>query len=207
MLKNGPMRDLTAWQAEHAGSTRDLSTFYERIIAAIRAVDSATPVMVDGGYYANARSLAAWPKRLSDDHVLYAIHMYEPYAAASAPNLKRDAPLRYPGVTTDYAGGKQTWDRTAVANHIGVAFDWAAAQGLKPTRIAVAEFGCMRLWPDCGTHLKDVMDAVDAGDGYWAFYSFREEVWDDSAIQGIPGTRPRPMQCLRTCNRPCSARY
>ncbi|WP_232451142.1 glycoside hydrolase family 5 protein [Burkholderia ubonensis] len=178
LAENGPMRDLTAWQAEHAGSTRDLSTFYERIIAAIRAVDSATPVMVDGGYYANARSLAAWPKRLSDDRVLYAIHMYEPYAATSAPNLKRDAPLRYPGVTTDYAGGEQTWDRTAVANHIGVAFDWAAAQGLKPTRIAVAEFGCMRLWLDCGAYLKDVMDAVDARGGHWAFYSFREEVWD-----------------------------
>ncbi|WP_198404857.1 hypothetical protein [Burkholderia ambifaria] len=102
-----------------------------------------------------------------------------PYAAAtSAPNLKRDAPLRYPGVTTDYAGGKQTWDRAAVANHIGVAFDWAAAQGLKPTRIVVAEFGCMRLWPDCGTYLKDVMHAVDARGGHWAFYSFREDVWD-----------------------------
>ncbi|MXN73931.1 cellulase family glycosylhydrolase [Burkholderia sp. 4701] len=178
LAENGPMRDLAAWQDAHAGSTRDLSTFYERIIAAIRAVDPATPVMVDSGYHANSRSLAAWPKRLSDDRVLYAIHMYEPYAATSAPNSKRAAPLRYPGATTDYAGGKQSWDRTAVANHIGVAFDWAAAQGLKPTRIVVAEFGCMRLWPDCGTYLKDVMDAVDARGGHWAFYAFREDVWD-----------------------------
>jgi endoglucanase len=178
LAENGTMEDIIAWQAKHADSPRDLPTLYARIIEAIRAVDPVTPVMVDGGYYANPRSLAAWPKRLADDKVLYAFHMYEPYDATSAPNMKRDKPHRYPGVETAYAGGRMAWDRKAVADHIGAAFDWAKTQGLPPTRVVAAEFGCMRLWADCGTYLTDVMDAVEEKGGHWAFYSFREDVWE-----------------------------
>ncbi len=178
LAENGAMDDIRAWQAMHAGTPRDLPKLYGRMIEAIRGVDRVTPVMVDSGYYANPRSLAAWPKRLTDDKVLYAFHMYEPYDATSAPNMKRDTPNRYPGVETDYAGGKLTWDRTAVAAHIGTAFDWAKTQGLPPTRVVAAEFGCMRLWGDCGTYLTDVMDTVEEHGGHWAFYSFREDEWE-----------------------------
>src|SRR5690606_39285128 len=58
-------------------------------------------------------------------------------------------------------------DRKAVAGHIGAAFDWAKAEGLPPTRVVAAEFGCMRLWADCGTYLADVMDAVEERGGHW----------------------------------------
>lgn len=176
--ENGTTAELQDWQAAEAGGLRDLTAFYARVIAAIRAVDPVTPVMVDGGWFANPRSLATWPAALPDDRVLYAFHMYEPYAATSAPNMKRDVPLRYPGAVTDYAGGEQGWDSAAVATHIGAAFDWAKAQGLPPTRIVAAEFGCMRRWADCGTYLGDVIDAVDAQGGHWAFYAFREDVWE-----------------------------
>lgn len=178
LAENGTTQALQDWQAAQAGGLRDLPTFYGQVITAIRAVDPVTPIMVDGGWFANPRSLAAWPAPLADDKVLYAFHMYEPYAATSAPNMKRDQPLRYPGVTTDYAGGEMVWDKAAVAAHIGAAFDWAKAQGLPPTRIVAAEFGCMRRWADCGTYLTDVLDAVDAQGGHWAFYSFREDEWD-----------------------------
>jgi len=178
LAENGTTADRLAWQAEHTGGPRDLPRLYTQIIAAIRTVDPVTPVMVDGGYYANPRALAVWPHRLADDRVLYAFHMYEPYDATSAPNMKRKTPLRYPGVTTDYDGGRMTWDRKAVAGHIGAAFDWAKAEGLPPTRVVAAEFGCMRLWADCGTYLTDVMDAVEERGGHWAFYSFREDEWD-----------------------------
>ncbi|HBY0347233.1 TPA: glycosyl hydrolase, partial [Klebsiella pneumoniae subsp. pneumoniae] len=88
------------WQKEHQNGTRDLRAFYQQLIEGIWKVDPATPIMVDSGYYANARSLAAWPAPLADTKVLYAFHMYEPYDATSAPNMKRKVPLRYPGVKT-----------------------------------------------------------------------------------------------------------
>jgi len=177
LAENGAMSDLIAWQQAQDGGPRDLVSFYNRVISAIREQDPHTPVMVDAGYYANPRSLAAWPERLSDDRVLYAFHMYEPYEATSAGNMKRDEPFHYPGVTTTYAGEELSWSRRDVAAHIDKAFDWAEDQGLEPTRVVAGEFGCMRRWTDCGTYLKDVIDAVDARGGHWAFYAFREE-WE-----------------------------
>lgn len=100
-VENGSAQQARDWQAAQAGTTRDLPAFYDRVITGIRSVDPVTPVMVDGGWFANPRALAAWSRRLADDRVLYAFHMYEPYDATSAPNMKRDQPLRYPGVTTD----------------------------------------------------------------------------------------------------------
>lgn len=197
LAENAAMADIQAWQQKNAGSTRDLPHLYARMIEAIRAVDPVTPIMVDGGYYANPRALAAWPQRLADDKVLYAFHMYEPYDATSAPNMKRETPLSYPGITTDYAGGKTTWDRKAVAQHIGTAFDWAKAQGLPPTRVVAAEFGCMRLWADCGTYLTDVMDAVEEKGGHWAFYSFREDEWEGMDYELSAKVKPGQFYWLK----------
>ncbi len=178
LSETASMAENQAWQDSQAGGTRDLRRLYERIIKAIREVDPVTPVMVDSGWYANPRMLATWKTPLSDDRVLYAFHMYEPYEATSAPNMKRKVPLRYPGVETAYDGGKVRWDRSVVARHVGLAYDWAAAHGVKPTRIVAAEFGCMRRWADCGAYLEDVTHAVAARGGHWAFYSFREDVWE-----------------------------
>lgn len=197
LAENAATRDLRAWQEKQKGGTRDLPTLYQHLITAIRAADPVTPIMLDGGYYANPRALAAWPGKLADDRLLYAFHMYEPYEATSTPNMKRKDPLRYPGVVTAYAGGEMAWDRPAVAAHIGAAFDWAAAQGMPATRIVAAEFGCMRLWVDCGAYLTDVMDAVETRGGHWAFYSFREDEWEGMDYELSPKIKPGQFYWLR----------
>ena len=176
--ENAPLADVRVFMSRHAGSTRDLPAFYEHVITALRLADELTPVMIDGGYFANPRHLASWPAHLSDPRVLYAFHMYEPWLATSAANLRREEPLRYPGVETEYAGTSLRWDEAAVRAHIDLAFDWADAQDLPPTRVVAAEFGCMRLWKDCGTYLGDVMEAIDGRGGHWAYYAFREDEWD-----------------------------
>lgn len=186
-----------AWQQSVAGTPRDLRGFYAQAIAAIRKADALTPVMVDAGWYANPRALAAWPAPLDDPRVLYAVHMYEPWEATSAPNMKRKQPLRYPGTPGRIDGKRMAWDRDAVAAHIGLAYDWAKAQGLPPTRIVVGEFGCMRLWADCGTYLRDVADAVDARGGHWAFYSFREDAWDGMDYELPPSVTSGRFYWLR----------
>lgn len=188
--ENASSEELRDWQTAQSGTPRDLLMFYENVISAIRKVDAVTPVMVDSGWYANPRSLAAWPRALSDARVLYAFHMYEPYEATSSPNMKRDVPLRYPGLTTSHMGGELQWDRAAVALHVGAAFDWADGHGVLPTRIVGAEFGCMRLWADCGTYLTDVIDGIEARGGHWAFYSFREDVWDGMDYELSPSVTP-----------------
>ncbi len=167
-----------AWYAKYKDTTHDLPAFYTQVIAAIRSVDPATPVMVDGGWYANAGSFAYWPQKLSDDRVLYSFHMYEPYEATSGPNVKRVPQLRYPG-TQSWFGPKQvTWDKTMVATFLAQPYQWAAAHGVPDNRMVAAEYGCVRQWVDCKTYLGDVLDTLKTHHAHWAFYGFREDGWD-----------------------------
>lgn len=166
-----------AWYAVHRGTTRDLPAFYEQVIAAIRAVDADTPVMLDGGWYANAWSFSYWTP-LTDAKVLYAFHMYEPWNLTSAPQIKRKPQLRYPGSKVTWGGELQAFDKAALQRFLGVPFAWAQAHGVPANRMVAGELGCVRVWQDCGAYLGDVLDTLNAHGAHWAFYSFREDVWE-----------------------------
>lgn len=165
------------WYSGKAGSASDLKAFYETIIAAIREVDPATPVMADAGWYAAADAFSYWPSGLADQKVLYSFHMYEPYAATSAPNMKRDEPYAYPG-KVPFGEGEETWDTARVANYLSAPVQWARDKGVPLNRIVAGEFGCMRRWSGCKAYLEDVLTALDGNNLHWAFYSFREDSWD-----------------------------
>lgn len=168
---------MAAWYARQQGGPRDLPAFYAEVVRAIRSVDPATPIMVEAGWYAAADAFAYWPAALADDRLLYSVHMYEPYAATGAPNLKRAKPFTYPG-PVPYAGGTQTWDAARVAAYLRLPLDWAHAHGVPASRVVVAELGCVRRLPFCTRYREDVLSALDAERLHWAFYSFREDSWD-----------------------------
>ncbi len=165
---------MDAWYTQHQGSSRDLLKFYDQTTDAIRKVDPLTPVMVDAGWYADARTFGYWPRALKDQRTLYAFHMYEPYEATSAPNMQRRIPYRYPGTELE----QKKWTQLAVWAHIDAPVHWAAKHNIPTNRLVAGEFGCMRLWADCGTYLEDVLTRLEYRQMHWAFYSFREDVWD-----------------------------
>jgi len=178
-----------AWYARYKGTTHDLPGFYETLIKTVRTVDPATPIMVDGGWYANAWSFSYWPTKLSDDKVLYSFHMYEPYEATSAPNIKRQPQLRYPGAETWLGGEKVTWNKTVMARYLAGPFDWAQAHDVPGNRMVAGEFGCVRQWADCGPYLNDVLDTLNSHQAHWAFYSFREDAWDEMDYELAPSVK------------------
>lgn len=163
-----------AWYAAHKGSAQDLPLFYEGMIAAIRAVDSDTPIMLDSGWYASADSFAYWPGPLADRSLLYAFHMYQPYEATSGPNLRRNPRYVYPG---DIPGSGH-WDAARVRAYMDQPLAWADAHAIPRNRVVAAEFGCMRRLPFCPTYLEDVLNVLDGAGVHWAFYAFREDGWD-----------------------------
>jgi hypothetical protein len=165
-----------AWYATVRGTSRDLPALYARMIAAVRGVDASTPIMLDAGHYAAADGFSYWPAALRDPRLLYAYHMYEPWAVTSSPNMKLDKPRRYPGVAP-YAGGESHWDAARVAAYLQQPLDWARQHGVPVNRLVAAEFGCMRRWVDCPRYLEDVLTKLEADGVHWAFYSFRES-WD-----------------------------
>jgi Cellulase (glycosyl hydrolase family 5) len=164
------------WYQQARGTTRDLPGFYELLLKEIRAVDAHTPVMLDAGFYAAADAWSYWPAALADARLLYAYHMYEPWAATSAANLKRKTPHRYPG-EAPFGRGAARWNATSIEGYLQQPLDWARRHGVAPNRLVAAEFGCMRRWPDCPRYLEDVLRALEADGVHWAFYSFRES-WD-----------------------------
>lgn len=110
LVEHADPGQMKRWYAQHKGSARDLPALYRELLAAVREADSKTPVMLDAGWYAAADAFNYWPEALDDPRVLYSVHMYEPYAATSAPNLAREHPYRYPGAVP-FAGQTQQWGR------------------------------------------------------------------------------------------------
>jgi hypothetical protein len=176
------------WYAGVRGTTRDLPLLYEKLIAAVRQSDPRTPIMLDAGFYAAADGFNYWPAALADDRLLYAYHMYEPWSATSAPNLKREKPYRYPG-ESPFGNGHSRWDARRVADYLQQPVAWAKRHGVPINRLVAAEFGCARRWPDCPRYLEDVLAALDVDRVHWAFYSFRES-WDGMDYE--LGDRPLP---------------
>lgn len=181
--------EMTAWYARHRGSARDLPAFYEKLISAVREEDRSTPVMVDAGWYAAADAFSYWPGALSDARVLYSFHMYEPYSATSAPNLKRRPMYEYPG-EVPFAAGVEYWDAGRVKNYLEGPVRWASEHNIPADRLVMGEFGCIRVLLGCRQYLEDVLQAADAVSMHWAFYAFREDSWD--AMDYELGTAPVP---------------
>jgi len=131
VAEHGGADAMGAWYAQQAGTARDLPAFYDTVIKAIREVDPSTPIMADAGWYAAADAFSYWTKPLADDKVLYSFHMYEPYAATSAPNMKREKPYAYPG-KVPFGEAEETWDRDRVAAYLKTA----GRLGRQPRRAA-----------------------------------------------------------------------
>lgn len=168
---------LQAWYEKARGGPRDLLAFYQQLIDAVREVDASTPIMLDAGWYAAADAFSYWPAPMADARVLYSYHMYEPYAATSAPNLTRAKPHAYPG-SVPYAGQTQHWDASRVSQYLQGPVQWAQRLGVPLNRLVAGEFGCMRRLAGCRDYLEDVLQTLDQQGVHWAFYSFREDNWD-----------------------------
>ena len=186
-----------AWYAKYKGTTHDLPAFYEQLIKAIRSADPTTPVMVDGGWYANAWSFSYWPSKLSDDKVLYSFHMYEPYEATSGPNVKRVPQYRYPGFQSWVGPEQVTWNKAEITKFLTGPFYWAAAHDVPNNRVVDGEFGCVRRWVDCGAYLGDVLDVLKSHHAHWAFYGFREDGWDAMDYELAPSVTSGQFYYLR----------
>jgi len=189
MIEHAPAADMVAWYAAEKDGPRDLLRFYTGVISAVREVDTQMPLMLDSGWYAAADAFNYWPAGLQDPNLLYSVHMYEPYAATSAPNAKRAQPYRYPA-RVPYAGAMQQWDATRVGDYLRQPVRWAKQHGIDPRRIVVGEFGCMRRWPDCPAYLRDVVEVVQGEKLHWAFYAYREDGWEGMDYE--LGDKPLP---------------
>lgn len=173
-FESGSEEGFEAWLQKSKGTPADVDLFYHRVIAAIREVDRATPIVLDARFHAHPAGLSSL-RPLDDERVLYSFHFYDPWEFTSfRMNKNRFAyPDRLPH-------GEQTVRRTAqdIEQRMQPVVEWAERNHIPSNRILLGEFGCDRRVTGAKEYLADVVSAANKHEWHWAFYSFRAPDWD-----------------------------
>jgi endoglucanase len=169
--------DYKAWFDKVRGTAADLNSFYRRMVTAIREVDAETPIVLDVGFYATPWAFKVM-EPVSDEKVIYAFHMYEPYGFTSHENKGR---YRYPG-TMPIGEGSQVlqlnWDKDQLSKLLAPVREWQARFNIPSSRIFASEFGAYRYNVGIESYLRDLIQLFNEEKWHWAFYSFREDDWE-----------------------------
>ena len=176
------------WWEQARGTPADLNQFYRRAVAAIRAVDPRTPILIESAGYAAVGALDLL-EPVDDPAVLYSFHFYEPwtYTARRVNKGRYTYPDRMPAGSATHT---ERWERTRIAERLAPAVRWASRHGLPPGRLVLGELGCSRQVQGVTEYLADVIDAADANGWHWAFYAFREDTWSDMDYELGPAPVP-----------------
>ena len=168
--------DYAAWYTSVKGSPADLNAFYRKVAAAIREVDTETPLMLDSGFYSTPWAFKVL-EPLKDTDVLYAFHMYEPYAFT---NYRQDGSIIYPGkiaIGEAKPAPVLEWNRPSLKNFFSPVKEWQAKYQIPPNRVIASEFGVSRKNEGADPYLSDLAQIFTQNGWHWAFYSFREDTW------------------------------
>ncbi len=137
--------------AQYGGTLYDWNQLYPRLVAAIRAVDSDTPILIGG----NGWSAVPWLPYLTpvdDPRVVYIIHQYEPQESYTHQAGTRNS---YPGeFDTNGDGTRDSFNRAWLGNYLQPVADFSAKYGVP---VAVDEFGVNRWAPGAAQFMDDQM--------------------------------------------------
>jgi len=159
--------DQDEFYANYGGSVYDWNAWYPDLVAAIREVDSETPILVGGDGY-SALDWLPYLEPIEADRIVYTFHQYDPYLYT---HQEPDARYTYPGqVDTDWDGHADAFDRSWLEDFLSVVGDFAEEHEVV---VGVNEYGAVR-W---GTGAADFMhDEMTLFEEYGLNYALW--VWD-----------------------------
>ena len=165
--------DAETFYAKYANTGYDWNSWYPGLVSAIRAVDTATPILVGGNNYSSIEWIPYF-KPVNDPHVVYTFHQYSPheYTHQEPPDLKRTYPGRF---DTNYDDQPETFDRAWLENLLATAAEFSAKQNAP---VMVNEFGVERWQPGAADFIRDEIDL------------FEEYGWNYAAWQWQPAWPP-----------------
>lgn len=151
---------------DYAGTLYDWNQLYPRLVAAIRAVDPDTPILVGAMGWSNARWLP-YLEPTGDARTVYTIHQYAPHEYT---HQEPPAPNAYPGAfDLDWDGAPDPFDRAWLDGYLGVIDDFKAQHGAP---VAVNEFGVARWVPGAAVFMDDQMSLFEARGVNYALWVF-----------------------------------
>lgn len=180
---------------ENALVKRSWHDVFCRVIEAIRAIDSDTPIIVEPNCNASPRGFdiknpygLKGVDLLPYDNLIYSVHVYQPmgfthqglfqkkedykpkaYPSANAkadPNRKR-----YPGDLGEDTGKAEVWDKELVRKEIQSVRDFQLRHGV---RIFVGEFSAAAYAPGAEKYIEDLCDLFLEYGWDWTYHAFRE---------------------------------
>ncbi|MGD2253740.1 MAG: cellulase family glycosylhydrolase [Anaerolineales bacterium] len=148
--------DPEVFYQEYAGTTYDWNQLHPRIAAAIREVDSQTPILVGGMSY----SAVEWLPYLEvtqDPRTVYTAHQYAPHQYTHQEWGRRM--LTYPGeFDTDWDGVPDAFGRSMLEDLLSTLDDFTSDHGVP---LAVNEFGVVRWVPGAVEYLDDLISLLE----------------------------------------------
>ena len=158
-----------AWRDSSRGTAADLDAFNRGVVAAIRASDPETPIILGGWSYSSPQGLV-FLEPVNDSAVLYSLHNFGPWEFTTYRiNKGRYAyPERMP----------EGWTRETYEHQAAAIDRWARTHGIPSNRIIAEEFWVDRRVPGARQYLEDVVALLNRRHWHWAFYAFRPDDWD-----------------------------
>jgi hypothetical protein len=181
---------------QYGGTLYDWGQLYPRVSAAIREVDSDTPILIGGLGY-SAVDWLPYLQPTGDPRTVYVVHQYMPIAYThQSPQAPRSYPGRY---DLDWDGVEDTFDRAWMDAWLSPVDAYAASHGVP---VAVNEFGGTRWNPDLAQFMDDQMSLFEERGLNYAFWewpsSWRPFVSDVNSFNFLFGPDPNNNQVVES---------
>lgn len=148
--------DPDEFYTQYGGTLYDWNQLYPRITAAIREVDTETPILIGGNGYSSLDWLP-YVTPTNDPRTVYTVHQYEPYKYTHQDPGVQDC--TYPGTCdVDWDDQPETFNRTWLEGRLSIIDTFVAQHGVP---VAVNEFGAVRWTPNVHTFMDDEMDLFE----------------------------------------------
>lgn len=178
-----------AFYETYRGTLRDWNQFYPRLVAAVRAVDPDTPVLVGAMGWSGVRWLP-YLEPVDMPRIVYMVHQYEPQTQYT--HQEPPAEHAYPSVfDLNWDGEPDQFDRAWLETYLSIVVDFKAETGAP---VSVNEFGVARWAPGAAAFMADSMAVFEAhgmNHALWVFSPawppYREEV---NALDFLLGPDP-----------------
>jgi hypothetical protein len=183
--------DPEEFYATYANSLYDWNQLHPRLSAAIRSIDSQTPILTGGLSYSSL-SWLPYLRLTNDPRTIYTVHQYEPFQYThQVPDQRGRLPLTYPGrFDIDGDGVTDQFNRAWLESYLSTVDTFAARHSVP---VAVNEFGVVRWAPGADKFMNDEMDLLEQrgiNHALWLWEASWEPLAEEDAFNFRHGPNP-----------------
>lgn len=166
-----PDENFAKWFQGIQNTPADLNLFNQRMVESIRSVDSDTPIMLDGWFYAAPQAFD-FNRPIDDDKILYAFHNPGPWQMVTYRVNK--GKYAYPDrVPKSWDGPVEPWTMDRLGEEMNAVQQFSQRYDIPSNRIIASEFWYDRRLEGAANYLGDLIEIYNRQNWHWSFYAYR----------------------------------